>query len=67
MKYDEVEQQMAYEQYEFGGLNSIDIQVCAESTCEECGHKGLKYAGFKKGNSYRAWAVCPSCDEAVEF
>ena len=67
MKYEEVEQEMQYEGYEFGGLNQIDIQVCAESNCEECGHKGLKYAGFKKDGSYRAFAVCPECDEASEF
>lgn len=72
MKYEEVKDQMEYEGYEFGNLNSIDIQVCAESTCDECGHKGLKYAGFIKYSaindiSRRAWAVCPECDEAFEF
>ncbi len=67
MKYEEVKEEMAVKQYEFGELNQIDIKVCADATCEECGHKGLKYAGFKKGNSYRAWAVCPECDEVFEF
>lgn len=48
---------------------SIDIQVCAESTCDNCGHKGLQCKPFIKPEikSYRAFAVCPECGEAEEF
>lgn len=48
---------------------SIDIQVCAESTCEHCGHKGLQVRPFinRERKSYRAFAVCPECGEADEF
>ena len=46
---------------------AIDSQVCAESQCDECGHKGLDYRPFTKPGSYRAFAVCPECGEAVEF
>lgn len=67
MKYTELEAQMTYEGYRLGGLNQIDIEVCAESSCTNCGHEGLKYAGFEKDGSYRAFSVCPKCDEAEEF
>lgn len=67
MKFEEIENQMLSEGYEPGGYNQIDIDVCHASTCEECGRKGLKYAGFKKDGSYRAFAICPQCDEAFEF
>lgn len=67
MKYEDIEAQMNEEGYEFGALNTIDIQVCTDTSCSECGHKGLKYAGFKKDGSYRAFAICPKCDEAIEF
>ena len=30
MKYDEVESQMIGEGYEFGGINQIDLEVCAD-------------------------------------
>lgn len=48
---------------------SIDVQVCAESTCEHCGHKGLECKPFIniEHKSYRAFAVCPECGEAEEF
>jgi len=48
---------------------SIDAQVCAESTCGKCGHKGLKVEPFinLEHKSYRAFSVCPECGEAEEF
>ena len=45
----------------------IDARVASEQICENCGHKGLDYRPFTKPGSYRAFAVCPECDEAEEF
>ena len=56
-----------------GGLSvdggSIDAEVCADSTCENCRHKGMEYHPFVKDEprSYRAFAVCPECGEVFEF
>lgn len=48
---------------------SIDVQVCAESKCDNCGHIGLKCEPFIKEDthSYRAFATCPECNESFEF
>ena len=46
---------------------AIDAQVASEQSCQECGHKGLGYRPFTSHDSYRAFAVCPGCDEAEEF
>ena len=42
---------------------AIDAEFCADSTCEKCGHKGLKYRPFvdRSTQSYRAFAECPKC------
>ena len=54
-----------------GGLISgaeIDRQVAATASCSKCKHQGLQYHPFRvPGISYRAFAVCPLCDEAHEF
>jgi len=55
-----------------GGLvdaSSIDSEVCAESKCESCGHKGTEYNPFmrEEPKSYRAFAVCPECEASFEF
>lgn len=49
--------------------SSIDIQICAESTCSQCGNKGMECKGFIKPEtkSYRAFAVCPNCGHVEEF
>ena len=49
--------------------SSIDAQICAESKCNECGHQGMEYHPFVRDDrhSYRAFAVCPKCDETFEF
>jgi len=47
----------------------IDANICYESSCDNCGHKGMEYHPFvrEEPRSYRAFAVCPKCGEAFEF
>lgn len=45
----------------------IDNDVCKESKCESCGHKGMDCKGFVSQKSYRAFSVCPNCKDASEF
>lgn len=49
--------------------SDIDIGICADCKCSECGHKGLECKPFIKDNprSYRAFAVCPECHSSFEF
>lgn len=47
--------------------NTIDRQVAAECTCTACGHVGLSYRGWRRQDSYRAFAICPSCGHTEEF
>lgn len=48
---------------------TIDREVCEESECPKCGHKGLIVKPFinRERKSYRAFAECPECGEAEEF
>jgi hypothetical protein len=46
---------------------SIDGEVCAESSCSECGHAGMLYKPFVGKNTYRAFAVCEECGNEEEF
>lgn len=58
-------------------VEGIDAEVCAESTCSHCGHKGLGWVPFTRQYtnewdgwervSYRAFAECPACLHAEEF
>ena len=45
----------------------IDRDVCREARCCQCGHAGLEFHPFTRPGSYRAFAVCPSCQTAQEF
>ena len=38
----------------------IDRDVCAESTCDNCGHKGLTFIATGQ-------ARCPQCKTRLEF
>ena len=38
----------------------IDRDVCAQSECDNCGHRGLRYI-------YTGLARCPKCKLEVEF
>lgn len=57
------------------GSAEIDSPICAESICESCGHKGLKYYPFVKygdrfsdrSTSYIAIMACPNCNDEQEF
>ncbi len=51
-----------------GEAESIDCEVCEESTCHICGHQGLQYHPWThpKGG-YRAFTVCSHCGEWGEF
>jgi hypothetical protein len=54
---------------DFGGVDAgmIDAQMAAEAICTRCRHRGLAYFPFRSAQSYRAFAVCPACDQAEEF
>lgn len=43
----------------------IDRQVVAEQTCD-CGGS-YEYRGYHAGTSYRAFAICRDCGDAIEF
>lgn len=45
---------------------SVDEDLCTVYLCT-CGHQGLQFKPFTRGESYRAFAVCPTCDAAYEF
>lgn len=45
--------------------NPIDLDVVAQTTCLK-DHQ-MEYRGFKKGASYRAFAICKVCNVAQEF
>lgn len=51
----------------------IDREVCAELSCDSCGHAGLDYRPFtwtgpRYGNRrYYAFAVCPACGHCEEI
>lgn len=40
--------------------DDIDRDVCAESTCDNCGHKGLTFIATGQ-------ARCPQCKTRLEF
>ncbi len=44
----------------------IDRTVAEETPCVKCGG-GMTYHPFVARNSYRAFAVCTQCREAIEF
>jgi len=47
----------------------IDAEVCKESVCNNCGHKGMKYKWEYSScpYCYRAFMVCPKCKHEEEF
>jgi hypothetical protein len=52
------------------GAARIDAGVCAGSTCDRCGRRGLEFypAHRPAGRmSYRAYTVCPACGDWAEF
>jgi hypothetical protein len=53
--------------YPEGMAARIDSDICKESKCDKCGHNGLNCRGFILKKSYRAFVVCPNCNEAEEF
>jgi hypothetical protein len=56
------------------GAFQIDAQVCAESACGRCGHRGLIFEPYvrlspppmRERVSYRVIARCPVCREELE-
>lgn len=44
----------------------IDEDLAKIYRCH-CGHLGMELRPFTRGQSYRAFAVCPTCDAAYEF
>lgn len=50
----------------------IDRMIIEMKTCRRCPVKDrrrppLRYVGLSIANRYRAFGVCPDCDEFVEF
>lgn len=56
-----------FDGYKLGLPHEIDDEVCAESTCSHCGHKGLDCVAYRSPHSYRCFAECPACWHAEEF
>jgi len=46
----------------------LDTEVCEQTTCEGCGHKGLALITYtdEAGDYRAAVGVCPKCNEAIE-
>lgn len=51
------------------GAGESDAEVCREAHCANCRHQGLEYHPYTStsGRSYRAFAVCPRCQQCAEF
>ena len=47
-------------------INPIDYEVATSYPCSDCGGI-VEGEGFRKGDSYRAFAVCQKCGQAYEF
>jgi hypothetical protein len=45
---------------------SIDLEIANHTRCPVCG-RWMRYEGYRLNGSYRAFAVCYGCNEAVEF
>ncbi len=75
--FETLEAELVEEGYTHGyisawGASDIDRGICAASTCEHCGHRGMEYHAFSRPeegrrSSYRAVAACHQCQYAVEF
>jgi Zn ribbon nucleic-acid-binding protein len=52
-----------------GEAARIDAEVCAESSCARCGHRGMTYDPWVDSDEQRyvAFAVCPECGAKEEF
>ncbi len=48
-------------------LADIDVEVCAESRCDVCGHAGLECRQYHRNGSYRAFSRCPGCGAEEEI
>jgi len=53
-------------------IAQADEQFVQQASCPNCQHQGMEYHGYLDRtryphDGYRSVAVCPSCDEAVEF
>jgi len=46
----------------------LDTEVCEQTICEGCGHKGLDLITYmdEAGDYRAAVGVCPKCNEAIE-
>ncbi len=46
-----------------------DAELCTNSTCQMCGHKGLDIKPFLdwSAQSYKAFAECPQCGSIKEL
>ncbi len=46
---------------------AADATACTDSRCPGCGAVGLRYTGWTKTGSYRAFARCVTCGREDEF
>ena len=49
--------------------HAVEVELCANSICEKCGHEGLEYVPFvdHASQDFRAFSFCPDCDNAEEL
>jgi hypothetical protein len=45
----------------------IDVDLCAEAVCAGCGHEGLEFRPYHRGDCYRIMAACSQCGSVEEF
>jgi hypothetical protein len=49
--------------------HAVEVEFCANSICERCGHEGLEYVPFvdHASQGFRAFSFCPNCHNAEEL
>jgi len=45
----------------------LECTAASETRCPRCGHVGMNYHAYQRGNRHVAIAECPKCSEAFEF
>ncbi len=49
--------------------HAVEVELCANSICEKCGHEGLEYLPFvdHASQDFRAFSLCSECGNAEEL
>jgi hypothetical protein len=45
----------------------IDATSCKRRRCNNCGHRGLDFVPWHRGQAYKVVGTCPACLVAEEF